>query len=1054
MRILTLSTLCLFLLFIPYQAQAECPNPNTLKNKIMAGYQGWFQAEDNWRHWTKKTNGSYLPTKDNLTFDLWPDMTEYQSSSLSEPIDKFQYSDGSDVSLFSSDERETANLHLKWIKDYEIDGVFVQRFALEAFKIRQFRDDVLTNVRYAAENNCRVFANMYDISDYNKSKNDNKSLEQALKEDWGHLVNDLGITDSSQYLMHNGKPVVAIWGFGVDDRRTAIAGANEAKRIIQWFKDQNVTVMGGIDGKFLDDSNEWKSVYEQFDIVSPWNVGRYRSASSFDRHYQEHISPQKKWAEQNNRNFLPVVFPGFSWSNLKETGELNKIPRLGGEFYWHQLRSLINNGHDMIYVAMFDEVDEGTAIFKVAASKEQVPTQLRDNMLTLDHDGYKVPSDWYLILTGLATRGLRSGYLEDIPNATDFDQDSLRLLELIEGIHEDSLVIFDFDDTLYMNGDRNPEEIAPHWASFASKAVHLIHSLNINIAICSANGNKGGNLQARLRELNPKIFIDEFFQSGAFLTGSPNDAGDDCNYEKDNGIKSLLDHFEVKDPRHVLMFDDSERNFSTIKNSQKLSGFGVRVNKIHVVSLSKEALIGGLNQGKFEDGIEHLRQSQIAPPLLTEGQGDCDNSQECAGNLVCMNSVTGETEEKNSNDNGFTFVVETEINQPGDETCEYPEEPVLEIPLLQEGQGDCDNSQECAGNLVCLNSVTGETEEKNSNDNGFTFVVETEINQPGDETCEYLPEPVPEIILLQEGQGDCDNSQECAGDLVCLNSVTGETEEKNSNDNGFTFVVDTEVNQPGDETCEYLPEIILLQEGQGDCDNSQECAGDLVCLNSTTGKTEEKNSNEHGFTFVVETEINQPGDETCEYPDKNDHADEDIKYAANTLVVKHDNKWHFVYCSGTKVKVSRDWSKKQTWVKHGTRNLGVLNGPKLYCPEKEGGYAPTKCTCENRHENYHEKRKADKSKFEDNVSAPAKISQNEEIFIGPNNNMNACLKLLKKNSDSSLRIHAPCALEPWKTNQKCSKGGDYNALQNEYSAVDGSNASVHELDCNEFRLND
>ena len=94
-----------------------------------------------------------------------------------------------------------------------------------------------------------------------------------------------------------------------------------------------------------------------------------------------------------------------------------------------------------------------------------------------------------------------------------------------------------------------------------------------------------------------------------------------------------------------------------------------------------------------------------------------------------------------------------------------------------------------------------------------------------------------------------------------------------------------------------------------------------------------------------------------------------------------------------------------------------------------------------------------KSKFENNVTAPASITSNEEIYIGPNNNMNACLKVVKKKSNGSLRIHSPCALEPWKTKQKCSQAGDYNMLLNEYAAPDGSTENVHNLECNEFRLN-
>jgi hypothetical protein len=54
---------------------------------------------------------------------------------------------------------------------------------------------------------------------------------------------------------------------------------------------------------------------------------------------------------------------------------------------------------------MFDEVDEGTAIFKAAETQAEVPAQ--GHFLSLDADGEKVPSDWYLRVTGEIGRMLR-----------------------------------------------------------------------------------------------------------------------------------------------------------------------------------------------------------------------------------------------------------------------------------------------------------------------------------------------------------------------------------------------------------------------------------------------------------------------------------------------------------------------------------------------------------------------------------------------------------------------------------------------------------------------
>jgi hypothetical protein len=58
----------------------------------------------------------------------------------------------------------------------------------------------------------------------------------------------------------------------------------------------------------------------------------------------------------------------------------------------------------MLYGAMFDEVDEGTAMFKVAASPRDAPSDVP--LVTLDEDGEHLPSDWYLRLAREAQKAL------------------------------------------------------------------------------------------------------------------------------------------------------------------------------------------------------------------------------------------------------------------------------------------------------------------------------------------------------------------------------------------------------------------------------------------------------------------------------------------------------------------------------------------------------------------------------------------------------------------------------------------------------------------------
>jgi hypothetical protein len=78
----------------------------------------------------------------------------------------------------------------------------------------------------------------------------------------------------------------------------------------------------------------------------------------------------------------------------------DKIPRNKGEFYWKQIAGAIESGAEMLYVAMFDEIDEGTAIMKCA---HNVPIG-KSVFVPIEKE---VPSDHYLWLTGMAGKMLR-----------------------------------------------------------------------------------------------------------------------------------------------------------------------------------------------------------------------------------------------------------------------------------------------------------------------------------------------------------------------------------------------------------------------------------------------------------------------------------------------------------------------------------------------------------------------------------------------------------------------------------------------------------------------
>ena len=381
-------------------------DPTTLDRKLMTGYQGWFACPQDgspfnqWVHWFRNNN----PTATNATVDFWPDISELDADELFPTA--MTLTNGSPAKVYSAFNQKTVLRHFKWMKDNHLDGVFLQRFAssLSNPSDLAFRNQVAINVRLSAETYGRVFAMMYDISGQSAA-----TLVSTLTNDWAYLVTTLQLTNSPRYVRHRGKPVIAIWGFGFTDRPGT---PQDAQTVIAFFKSAGCTVLGGVPAHWRTlnaDSQTnaaWAAAYRSFDIISPWAVGQFSTVSGADSFKLNQIIPDRSDANANGMDYMPVVFPGFSWRNLKGTNSpSNQIPRNGGTFYWRQVYNAISAGCTMIFGAMFDEVDEGTAIYKLAPTPNELPIQ--GTFVPLNIDGQALPSDWYLRVADQAGKMLR-----------------------------------------------------------------------------------------------------------------------------------------------------------------------------------------------------------------------------------------------------------------------------------------------------------------------------------------------------------------------------------------------------------------------------------------------------------------------------------------------------------------------------------------------------------------------------------------------------------------------------------------------------------------------
>ncbi len=369
---------------------------------MLLGYQGWFAAPgdgsrvDSWHHWFRGKGSERKPT-----FDMWPDTSEMDADELFPT--SITTPGGSPAMLFSSYNEKTVVRHFQWMREAGIDGVLLQRFIGEAQdpRFHEFRNQVTRNVMKGAEKHGRVFALEYDMA---------AKDAELVKKDWMSLVDGIGLTRSEGYLHHKGKPLLALWGLGFTHRE---GSAEQAMELLDWFQRKapekyQATILGGVPTHWREGRNdsrpgiEWAKVFRKMDIISPWTIGRYRTDQEADRYREKLLIPDLAETNRYGIEYMPVVFPGFSWNNLHE-GEFNQIPRNGGRFYWNQVENAASAGAMMIKTAMFDEVDEGTAMFKTIARKQDSP----EGFLTLDEDGEQLPNDWYLRLSGEASKLLR-----------------------------------------------------------------------------------------------------------------------------------------------------------------------------------------------------------------------------------------------------------------------------------------------------------------------------------------------------------------------------------------------------------------------------------------------------------------------------------------------------------------------------------------------------------------------------------------------------------------------------------------------------------------------
>ena len=369
---------------------------------VMCGYQGWFacsgdgsQYGPSWPHYSDKWHFPriFQPGVGRNGVDLWPDVTEYE---ITYEASAFTLPDGTTPRIFSSYDESTVNLHFKWMKEYGISGVFMQRFASQVNNpvAKELSDKVLASAMKASNQYDRAICMMYDLVGLGSECPVDVFIEDIRKVSQQYNLFDRE-AGQKYYLYHNGKPLIAL--VSVDENINYTIA--DAQKITDACQEMGFSVMiscptywrkGGGDVPF--GTAALHALIRDCDILTPWYVGRYDHDGTAGAHggkfsvfKEQVVKGDKQWLDQNGVEFAPLCFAGYSDRNQHPNNKVFK--RAGGDFFWSQVYNSVELGCKMIYVAMFDEMDEGTAIFKCLRQSEVPSNEYWNEYYVVFKDG-------------------------------------------------------------------------------------------------------------------------------------------------------------------------------------------------------------------------------------------------------------------------------------------------------------------------------------------------------------------------------------------------------------------------------------------------------------------------------------------------------------------------------------------------------------------------------------------------------------------------------------------------------------------------------------------
>merc|ERR1719495_103087 len=187
---------------------------------------------------------------------------------------------------------------------------------------------------------------------------------------------------------------------------------------------------------------------------------------------------------------------------------------------------------------------------------------------------------------------------------------------------------------------------------------------------------------------------------------------------------------------HDLDFVAYGRGFQAVKH-YSFSGNGNYNGDSDHKAVMLDLVFTGESNADDPIYVNYVGRNACASTPCSDGQSDCDFDHECAGDLICWERTDGETDPRYDT-SGIATNADVCV-QPGDSAPENsapedstPQDPtpededpiVSDVPIYVEflgkdtcaaspcsdGQSDCDNNNECQGDLICWQRSNGETD--------------------------------------------------------------------------------------------------------------------------------------------------------------------------------------------------------------------------------------------------------------------------------------------------------------------------------------------------------